>query len=409
MRFRLNSLLMILVLGCGGAPLGAASLDEAIEFLREQGLVADEKRFQEKAVQALLKAADPLARLGSATVAERHTRVRQGELAWTGLSLVPEQAGFRITAVAPGSIGARLGIRPGGRVTAVNEESVVGTRLPQVLEKLRSLDEDKVTILIKHGEGKEEAVAVPLTRGRIPAVALAEVWTNSVGYIKVDRVVEGTGQEVESILRGWEARQLSGAMLDLRNADGDSLAAVARIAGLFARAEAGLLTTRGLDGVIRETWYAPKPPHTALTMPTLVLVNKETLGAAEALALVLREAGSGAMLVGEATQGDLALRQWSEFPGGSKAWLRFRTLEIAGQPHDGTRGVTPHVEVEDADILPAVLEPVERAHKKVDDASWRTTLALRERIGKDALLRRASDILQGLKALNIRSFRGKTP
>jgi C-terminal processing protease CtpA/Prc len=126
--------------------------------------------------------------------------------------------------------------------------------------------------------------------------------------------------------------------LDLRYAGGDDYAAAAAAADLFVKKDQPLLNW-GI-GIVRS-----KEKSDAIALPVAVLVNRQTAGAAEALAAALRETGSG-LILGGRTAGQAMVAQ--EFPLKNGERLRIATAPV--QLGDGSalseRGLKPDITVE---------------------------------------------------------------
>jgi len=101
------------------------------------------------------------------------------------------------------------------------------------------------------------------------------VLENNVAYLRVGDVGKNLAEEVQSAQKALAAtNKIAGTVLDLRFADGDDLAAAKAAADLFA----------------------------AKKLPLAILVNRETRGAAAALATALREARDGLVFGGATTE-----------------------------------------------------------------------------------------------------------
>ena len=98
--------------------------------------------------------------------------------------------------------------------------------------------------------------------------------------------------------------KLKGLVLDLRYTSGKDYEAAAAVADLFVSKERPLLNWG--KGIVRSSSKTD-----AIEVPVAVLVNGQTAGAAEALAAVLREAGSG-LVLGSRTAGQAMIAE--EFP-----------------------------------------------------------------------------------------------
>jgi len=160
-----------------------------------------------------------------------------------------------------------------------------------------------------------EPVATPTTA---PAISRSAVYEQAFGYLRVQRVTAGVADEFGAELdRLRSAQALKGLVLDLRFADGEDYRAAAALADRFLTKEQPLLE-----------WGESSARSTAKSgvtnLPLAVLVNRETSGAAEALAELLR-VSRVALLVGSPTAGQAyTFREFTLANG--------PTLRIAGAP-----------------------------------------------------------------------------
>ena len=259
-----------------------------------------------------------------------------------------------------------------------------------------------VRLAWRRGSTTNEA-ALPLALRRLPAIEAAEAWPDQLAYLRLNGVYTGTTAAVAARLREWDEGGRFGLVLDLRGAAGDDDAGAADIAGRFIGRGDPMYVLRDRAG--RELEARRGEAERPLDLPLMVLVDGETTGAAERLAALLAGSVRGVLLVGAATSGDPGLREALPLADGLWAWMATRTLAAAdGATLNGSAGLAPDVRVtelaeagRDYDIQPMpdrrqVLEE-ERADR-----------ALRDRLRGDGALRRAVDILLGLKALNIRGI-----
>lgn len=105
-------------------------------------------------------------------------------------------------------------------------------------------------------------------------------------------------------LADWAGKGAEGIVLDLRgNVSPNDYEGAARVAGFFLARGTVLFQAREADGAPR---VYPSPSAGVLPrLPLLVLVNRETAGAPEALAAVLH--GAGALVIGQPTAGTAAI------------------------------------------------------------------------------------------------------
>ena len=158
-------------------------------------------------------------------------------------------------------------------------------------------------------------------------------------YVRVGRVGDGLANAISAACsKPGTTNKLKGVALDLRYAGGDDYAAAAAAADLFVKKEQPLLNWG--SGMVRS-----KEKSDAISLPVAVLVNRQTAGAAEALAAALRETGAGLVLGGR-TAGQAMVAQ--EFPLKNGDRLRIATVPI--QLGDGSalsaQGLKPDITVE---------------------------------------------------------------
>lgn len=150
-------------------------------------------------------------------------------------------------------------------------------------------------------------------------IAGGRVFDRAFGYLRIGQLETGVAEAFETRLREISAsNRLDGLVLDLRFATGGDYQEAGRLADRFVSTERPLLE-----------WGSTKVVATAktnaLTLPTAILVNGETAGAAEALAGALRQAGVGLML-GSATGGHAS--QYKEFPLRNGQQLRIAAAPV---------------------------------------------------------------------------------
>ena len=175
--------------------------------------------------------------------------------------------------------------------------------------------------------------------GEAPLVSKTTVFEGDILYVRIGRVGDGLANAISAACgKPGTTNKLKGVALDLRYAGGDDYAAAAAAAELFVKKELPLLNWG--NGMVKS-----KEKGDAIALPVAVLVNRQTAGAAEALAAALRETGAG-LILGGRTAGQAMVAQ--EFPLKNGERLRIATAPI--QLGDGTamseKGLTPDIAVE---------------------------------------------------------------
>jgi hypothetical protein len=203
-------------------------------------------------------------------------------------------------------------------------------KFQEVLDLIRShlgsmspaeLDQAALKSLLQQLDGrvtlgdKPDAPAAPKTG---PSISKAMRFEDAFGYLRISHV----GADLPAAITTEFAKlgkpaKLKGLMLDLRFADGTNQVAAAQAAAQFLATDKLLLTVGGeaIHSSVRTN---------AIQLPVTILVNRQTSGAAEVLAALLRQHQVG-LLLGTATTG--GLRQFKEFTLSTGQRLRIATNE----------------------------------------------------------------------------------
>lgn len=231
------------------------------------------------------------------------------------------------------------------------------------------LDQAAVEGLLGVLSPRVSIVAGPATKPtNAVLLAAARVLEGNVAYLRVGCVGDGLAEAVARA-QGELSRtsKIVGLALDLRYATGDDYAAAVAVAGLFAKSETDVLDW---GAGLKKMHPASQP----FSQPVAVLVNRQTAGAAEALAAVLRETGV-ALLLGQTTAGAAALME--DFPLKTGQFLRIATtpVKLASGAPLSPQGLKPDITVavngddEKTYLADAYREPV----RSTDTASAATS------------------------------------
>jgi len=287
--------------------------------------------------------------------------------------------------------------------------------------------------LLSAEEAKKKPV--PTLQPPVPApqrLARAEIIDPKIGYLRIADVESATVVELDAELAKFGSAQVTGYVLDLRFADGTNWAAAATLAGRFLRESAELFTIKSANSTPVSFRAEGRADAKLAEAPLMILVNRQTRGAAEALAGALRAQNRG-IIVGAPTAGSPLA--WQDLPLSDGRVLRVATAKIAlpkGEIFPG--GVKPDVPVKmdpkiEKDVVLNVATnitltaslAVEQTHKMMTEADLvkyhrgeafdvpgsktatnKTNSANGEKPSetvRDKVLQRAVDILKGIRVL----------
>ncbi len=167
-------------------------------------------------------------------------------------------------------------------------------------------------------------------------------------YLRVGEVRAGLAEAVGAALRDLapSGGAVSGLVIDLRFAGGTDFAEANAAAGRFAPRSPDAPGSGDLSPTI--------PPGTNGTssLPLMVLVNRQTAGAAEVLAAKLRRAVTPSLLIGTNTAGQARTYVPIVLPGGE-------VVRIGGDPLGVTSGITL-----DGSLVPDLQVAVDEADER---------------------------------------------
>lgn len=375
---------------------------EGARLLEENRLAPSNGHARAALLEALIRASEPSVEfLDEAELAARAQRLAERE--WdTGLTLVAVEDGLpKVAAVRAHSPAAAAGILPGEWIEKVGDRGLsTGSSLKFVREALAAGAEAKLDLGVRAADEKSRVVAVERVRRAESSLTDVEDLPAGMGYMRAAGIYPGAGDEIAAALDKWTAAGAFGVILDLRGAGGTAASEVPIVAARFAAKGALLQTTYDRQGQELDVVRAPAAP--VVSLPLMVLVDGETAGAAELLAAVLGGSVKGAMIIGRETAGDPLIREPRRLSTGRYALLATRQLKTAdGATYSGAGGVVPDVVITAAALDETVYEPeapVLRKGKTMTDEE-KEDRALRDRTRNDTYLRRATDVLLGLKAL----------
>jgi carboxyl-terminal processing protease len=262
-----------------------------------------------------------------------------------GLDLT-RQYYLRIIASRDGSPAAKAGLRTGDFVRAIDGTPTREMSVLEGMRRLRGAPGTKISLTIIRGSATDPHV-VELTREVTPAVDVtSKMVSPGVGYLRIISVGPKTADQAKAQIGDLTKRGASKLIVDVRRVSGGSLDGGLALARLFVAS--GTLAERETRGAAKETISA-RVGDGSVTVPTTLLVDTGTSGAAELFASAL-SGNNRADLVGEHTIGRAALQKLVRLPDGSGLWLTTtRYLMPGGTPLHG-KGLEPSVAVNDPDV-----------------------------------------------------------
>ena len=404
-----------------------SGVSEIGAILEDRHVVYEAETLKSNVLDAVIAAIDPE---GGAILTKDQAMRRQDEekglFYGIGCKLRIKDKWLQIIEVTSNGPAATAGLGATNLIVKIGDHSTEGMPMDAAIQLLRGGKGEALVLTIRADEKTAETRLVKLTRSAIqtPVTGTTETWPQGIGYLKANGLYTNSGAVIVEQLNTWRGTNCFGVILDIRGADGMDLESVVEIGSLFAHAGDTLFTLR--DG--HNTAMAAYQAKTGQPMdkPVMVLIDHNTSGAAEVLAGLLSVC-KGAMLIGAPTRGDDRVRNIIPLANDRVLYIATQRIELSKGLAYYRKGVIPHVHVaptNTAAILPGRSAPHSaialrsgesaepgRESDFTDDEpdifsglseQERQDRALNKRVDGDAILRRAVDILLGLKALDFK-------
>lgn len=253
---------------------------------------------------------------------------------------------LRIIAARDGSPSAKAGLQTGDYLRAINDKPTREMSVYEGMRALRGAPGSKVKLTIIRGSASDPHV-VELTREAPPTSDVSgRLAAPGVGYLRISAIGPKTADQAKAQAADLTKAGASSLIVDVRRTSGGQPDLGVALARLFVAS--GTIAMRETKGLERET-IAARPGDGSITVPTTLLVDTGTSGAAELFASALL-GNKRAELIGERTIGRAAQQKLVKLPDGSGLWLTTtRYLTPAGEPlHE--KGLEPTVTVDQPDV-----------------------------------------------------------
>jgi carboxyl-terminal processing protease len=230
-----------------------------------------------------------------------------------GASVFSRNNKVYVSSVFEGFPAQKADIRPGDQVVKINDIVLDGKNSDQVSQLLKGSKGAVVKLLVKR-DNEDKPVEKDLARDEIkqPNVSYYGMVDGNMGYIKLDRFLENSAQEVTDALIAVKKNNPNGIILDLRSNGGGILQEAVKIVNLFVQRDIEVVSQKGK---VRDKNYTYKTATTPLApdLPLVVLVNPRSASASEIVAGALQDLDR-AIIIGQRSYGKGLVQQTFPLP-----------------------------------------------------------------------------------------------
>ena len=217
-----------------------------------------------------------------------------------------------ISDVFEGFPAQKADIHPGDQLLKINDIEVTGKTNDQVSQLLKGPKGAGVKLLVKRGDSAP--IEKNLIRDEIkqPNVTYYGMVNGNMGYIKLDKFLENSADEVTNALLALKKNNPNGIILDLRSNGGGILQEAVKIVNLFVNKDVEIVSQKGKvkeKNFTYRTLSAPIEPN----LPLVVLVNGHSASASEIVAGSLQDLDR-AVIIGQRSYGKGLVQQTFNLP-----------------------------------------------------------------------------------------------
>jgi carboxyl-terminal processing protease len=292
------------------ATMAGYLLAEVIELimLRYAGDPVTVDELVEAALRGMTETLDQYSIYLSAEELAQFTRALSGQLVGIGVSMSAREDGrIEIVRVLPGSPAKEAGVLPGDILLSVDGQDITGMSLDNIITLITNPDNERVIVGFDRG-GIILTFNILKDEIRSPTVIVESLYNlqeaaglnglQGFRYMQINTVGLTTAADVQQALSQMQYENVQGLVLDLRGNTGGYLDVAVDIANLLVP-RGIILQTVGPSG--RRRTYSSRLDEVPFDN-VVVLVNRFTASAAEAIAAALQDSGA-AVIIGEPTFG----------------------------------------------------------------------------------------------------------
>jgi len=265
-------------------------------------------------VDAMLEGLDPYTEfIPESEIEDYKLKYVSTQYGGIGASIFARDKKVFISEVAEGFPAQKSDVRAGDQMVKINNINLEGKTSDQVSALLKGSKGAPIKLTIKR-DGVAEPMEKDLVRDEIkqPNVSYFGMVSGNMGYIKLDKFLENSGDEVTNALVSLKKNNPSGIILDLRSNGGGILQEAVKIVNLFVAKDIEVVSQKGKvkdKNYTYHTYNTPIEPN----LPLVVLVNSHSASASEIVAGSLQDLDR-AVIIGQRSYGKGLVQQTFNLP-----------------------------------------------------------------------------------------------
>ncbi len=283
--------------------------------------VPDNQKLVKGAIDGMLKTLDPHTVYVPEQRAQRMDEEFQGEYSGIGIQFEIRESAIVVISPLEGTPAFRLGIGAGDRITEVDDKPLPKNLTnDDVFKLLRGPNGSTVKVTILR-QDEPEPLKFAIERAKIPieSIPYAYMIRPGVGYVRIIRFSQTTGEELEKAMTTLKAQGMKSLMLDLRSNSGGLLSQAVDVLDQLVPGNKLLVYTRGRIPSANAD-YKSGERKKFLEGPVVVLIDHGSASASEIVSGAIQDLDRG-LVVGTNSFGKGLVQNQLRLSNGSKLLL----------------------------------------------------------------------------------------
>lgn len=279
--------------------------------------VPDNEKLIKGAIDGMLKTLDPHTIFLPEKRAQQMDEQFHGEYSGVGIQFDIQDNKIVVISPLEGTPAFRLGIRAGDKIFEIDGKPLKkGFTNDDVFHALRGPTGSTVQVTIER-EGETEPLHFTIERAKIPieSVPYAYMIRPGVGYVRIIRFAQTTGEELATAIAKLRAQGMTSLLIDLRSNSGGLLTQAVDVLDQLVPADRKLVYTRGRIPSSIQDYYSDNRTAKWTDGPIVVLVDHGSASASEIVSGALQDLDRG-LVVGINTFGKGLVQNQVNLPQG---------------------------------------------------------------------------------------------
>ena len=262
----------------------------------------------------------------------------EGKGCGIGVSVTSTDTSIRVTLVYDDSPAAKAGIEKGDYILGTGDLTVEKDGSSAVISAISGEEGTDVTVTVKKADGTVQDIT--MQRALVTQkMAWGKMLNDKVGYLRIENFHNGCAEQFKSALTELTDSGAQSLVIDVRHNGGGRVKEMSEALDPLL-GEGTIMTLRMKNG--EETVYTSDAEH--IDLPIAVLIDDQSISAAEFFAAALQEYGR-ATLVGTHTTGKGRAQRTYELSDGSAINLSVEEYFTPKGKSLADVGIAPDIEV----------------------------------------------------------------